>query len=53
LISVAGTSDFFGLNHYTTRTVKHDKKKGVDSDVELSADPSWSSAASSWFSVNF
>jgi lactase-phlorizin hydrolase len=52
LTSVAGSSDFFGLNHYTTRMVQHDENASDDSDVEKVADPSWSLAASNWLHVS-
>jgi hypothetical protein len=49
--SVAGTSDFFGLSHYTTSMIQHDEKAGVDSDVKSSVDPSWPSSAADWLHV--
>lgn len=57
---VKGSSDFFGLNHYTTLLVAdatgqdlQDDVKGnggisEDQEVKLSADPSWNKTAMQW-----
>uniref|UniRef100_A0A8C6L0B8 Lactase n=1 Tax=Nothobranchius furzeri TaxID=105023 RepID=A0A8C6L0B8_NOTFU len=50
---ILGTSDFFGLNHYTSRLVSNNKggcKPGPDrvGDFQAHVDPSWSSTASDW-----
>jgi hypothetical protein len=51
--AVTGTSDFFGLNHYTTRTSQHDVSADLDCYVGTSADRTWSLAASRWLNVSF
>lgn len=55
---VKGTSDFFGLNHYTTVLVEDAPftpigKPSVvkDSQTLYFQDPSWPSGASSWLKV--
>lgn len=50
---ILGTSDFFGLNHYTSRLVNSSKggcspgPEGVG-DFQAHVDPSWSTTASDW-----
>uniref|UniRef100_A0A3Q3B8J2 Lactase n=1 Tax=Kryptolebias marmoratus TaxID=37003 RepID=A0A3Q3B8J2_KRYMA len=50
---IHGTSDFFGLNHYTSRLVNSSKggcspgPEGVG-DFQAYVDPSWSTTASDW-----
>jgi len=52
-----GASDFFGLNHYTTRYVskltKNDdtQSDGEILDVAFETDPSWKGSASAWLYV--
>uniref|UniRef100_A0A672IFB0 Lactase n=1 Tax=Salarias fasciatus TaxID=181472 RepID=A0A672IFB0_SALFA len=52
---IAGTADFFGLNHYTSRVITHVDggcvagPEGVG-NFNSSVDPSWSSTASDWIS---
>ncbi|XP_046486759.1 myrosinase 1-like [Neodiprion pinetum] len=53
---IRGTSDYFGLNHYTTfevspRTKKPDDVWALDSGLEKSVDPSWPRTASAWLRV--
>ena len=45
---VLGSSDFFGINHYSTSLVEHDESgdwpipsRGNDLSVKLTDDPSW------------
>ncbi|MEI6864860.1 GH1 family beta-glucosidase [Flavicella sp.] len=57
---IKGTSDFFGLNHYTTMYAAHDdgteKERCVygnggiseDQDVDLSLDPNWNLTLMKW-----
>ncbi|XP_033626286.1 cytosolic beta-glucosidase-like [Asterias rubens] len=55
---IAGTFDFFGLNHYTTSYVNHKSTAHpriasfmLDYDMEISKDDAWPKAASSWLSI--
>lgn len=48
---IRGTSDFFGLNHYTTRLIQHDENARDDIDVEKRANSSWPSSSSDWLHV--
>ena len=55
---IAGTYDFFGLNHYTTSYVSHKTtahpriaKLLLDFDIELTKDAAWPKAASFWLSI--
>ncbi|CAB3365157.1 Hypothetical predicted protein [Cloeon dipterum] len=54
---IKGTSDFFGLNHYTSALAEYSVWEGnwtsydKDQDVSTSADPSWPSSAAPWLKV--
>ena len=55
---IAGTFDYFGLNHYTTSYVNHKSTAHpriasfmLDYDMEISKDDAWPKAASSWLSI--
>ncbi|XP_011867620.1 PREDICTED: myrosinase 1-like [Vollenhovia emeryi] len=53
---IKGTSDFFGLNHYTSRLVETVPRVPGHawydySGVNTSVDPSWSNTASDWLKV--
>jgi len=54
---IRGTSDFFGLNHYTTSLVECGQSGGSetsydrDQDSIQSADPSWPESSSGWLKV--
>jgi hypothetical protein len=52
LIFFTGTSDFLGLNHYTTQIVEHNEHRGGDTDVEMSDDSNWPSTANPWSKVS-
>ncbi|XP_067935078.1 cytosolic beta-glucosidase-like [Watersipora subatra] len=51
---IRGTSDFFGVNHYTTRLVEHHQNSPelvsfvADQDTLETFDPTWPRAASLW-----
>ncbi|KAK7499141.1 hypothetical protein BaRGS_00009688 [Batillaria attramentaria] len=53
---IAGTYDFFGLNHYSTNLVTRayntDPSYYNDRRVAESKDPSWITSGSSWLTVN-
>jgi Glycosyl hydrolase family 1 len=52
-----GTSDFFGLNHYTTDLAEYGVMTGdytsydKDQDVFKSVDPAWPGSAANWLKV--
>jgi len=51
-----GTSDFFGLNHYSTELAEYGIYDGgttydKDQDVFKTQDPSWPPSAASWLKV--
>ncbi|XP_033747862.1 lactase-phlorizin hydrolase-like [Pecten maximus] len=54
-----GASDFFGLNHYTSKLVSNNPRGATDpvsyiTDIETRTedDPSWRGSSSSWLKVN-
>lgn len=61
IVYIRGTSDFFGLNHYTTSIAKMPTNQAEirapsfwdDINVISYQDPSWPSSASSWLKVCF
>ncbi|CAB3361862.1 Hypothetical predicted protein [Cloeon dipterum] len=56
-LRILGTSDFFGLNHYTTSLVEHSVWPGTgtsfdrDQDTTQSADPAWPESSLGWLKV--
>ncbi|XP_059474929.1 lactase/phlorizin hydrolase-like [Neocloeon triangulifer] len=54
---IKGTSDFFGLNHYTTSLAQYGVWDGnwtsydKDQDLNTSQDPSWPASAAPWLKV--
>jgi hypothetical protein len=59
ILTSIGTSDFFGLNHYTTELAEYVVATGdytsydKDQDVLKSQDPAWPPSAASWLKVAF
>ncbi|XP_061711095.1 myrosinase 1-like [Cydia pomonella] len=59
VISLRGSSDFFGLNHYTTFLMSSSNSEeswavpsmDYDTGVKLDQDPKWLKPGSDWFSV--
>lgn len=59
MAEVKGSSDFLGINHYTTSLVYPTKKRKwtyysdyfSDSDTSEAQDPKWLGSASSWLKV--
>ncbi len=58
-VRIQGSTDFFGINHYTTHLVAHEDGGGdadagsnggllEDQDITLSADPAWPTTAMGW-----
>jgi hypothetical protein len=55
-IMPSGTSDFFGLNHYTTELAEYGVFTGEtsydkDQDLFKTQDPAWPSSAANWLKV--
>ena len=53
---LSGTSDFFGLNHYTTELAEYGVFTGEtsydkDQDLFKTQDPAWPSSAANWLKV--
>jgi len=57
-LNLKGTSDFFGLNHYTTALAEYGVATGdytgydKDQDLFLSRDPAWPPSAADWLNVH-
>nr|XP_026695054.1 lactase-like protein [Ciona intestinalis] len=55
LDDIMGTSDFLGLNSYTSSIVGHKRKQSpgffTDSDITTTFDPSWPPSGSSWLAI--
>ncbi|XP_014233582.1 cytosolic beta-glucosidase-like [Trichogramma pretiosum] len=48
---IRGSSDYFGLNHYTSKLVEHDDSDESDQKLRLSYDPKWLDSESTWLKI--